>query len=213
MYGPNTNTSGGSIVFYLEIQAAYIRRRSSACATSGAAAIEVRRRLRSGEADGELQARFAGTAWTECDSWYRNEGGRIVTNWPGYMREYEAATAGSTRGLRADRASRRGGRGGARAGGRRTALAPETPKCTHPQRRRDPHQVGTRAGKGEEARARVPVTRRQAHLSHRGHRDLLTIQRAPAKVAGDLAGLIGSGARNGAGGANVALEKSSAYVN
>src|SRR4029079_14825006 len=25
MYGPNTNTSGGSIVFYLEAQAAYIR--------------------------------------------------------------------------------------------------------------------------------------------------------------------------------------------
>ena len=35
--------------------------------------------------------RFAGTAWTQCDSWYRDEHGRIITNWPGYMREYEAA--------------------------------------------------------------------------------------------------------------------------
>ena len=35
-----------------------------------------------------LQARFAGTAWTECDSWYRDKDGRIVANWPGYMREY-----------------------------------------------------------------------------------------------------------------------------
>ena len=34
------------------------------------------------------QARFAGTAWLQCDSWYRNESGRIVTNWPGYQREY-----------------------------------------------------------------------------------------------------------------------------
>jgi hypothetical protein len=23
-----------------------------------------------------------------CNSWYRNESGRIVANWPGYMREY-----------------------------------------------------------------------------------------------------------------------------
>jgi hypothetical protein len=38
--------------------------------------------------DRELQARFAGTAWLECDSWYRDEHGRIVANWPGYMREY-----------------------------------------------------------------------------------------------------------------------------
>ena len=38
--------------------------------------------------DRELQARFAGTAWTGCDSWYRAQNGRIVANWPGYMREY-----------------------------------------------------------------------------------------------------------------------------
>ncbi len=39
--------------------------------------------------DRELQSRFAGTAWTQCDSWYRDEHGRVVTNWPGYMRDYE----------------------------------------------------------------------------------------------------------------------------
>ncbi len=42
--------------------------------------------------DRALQARFAGTAWTQCDSWYRDERGRIVANWPGYMREYLAQT-------------------------------------------------------------------------------------------------------------------------
>src|SRR3712207_8960980 len=41
----------------------------------------------------ELQRRFEGTAWTQCNSWYRDGTGRVVTNWPGYMREYEAATA------------------------------------------------------------------------------------------------------------------------
>jgi len=38
--------------------------------------------------DRELQARFEGTAWLDCDSWYRDQHGRIVTNWPGYMRDY-----------------------------------------------------------------------------------------------------------------------------
>jgi hypothetical protein len=52
-----------------------------------AAAIEVRSEVESAS-DRQLQARFRGTAWTECDSWYRNERGRIVTNWPGYMDEY-----------------------------------------------------------------------------------------------------------------------------
>jgi hypothetical protein len=52
-----------------------------------AGAIEVRAEIEAAS-DRALQARFAGTAWTRCDSWYRDENGRIVTNWPGYMREY-----------------------------------------------------------------------------------------------------------------------------
>jgi cation diffusion facilitator CzcD-associated flavoprotein CzcO len=91
MYGPNTNTSGGSIIFYLEKQAAYIRQALEAVRARGAAAIDVRPEVEAAS-DRALQARFAGTAWTACDSWYRDESGRIVTNWPGYMREYVEAT-------------------------------------------------------------------------------------------------------------------------
>lgn len=87
MYGPNTNTSGGSIVFYEEAQAAYIRQALSELRTRRAAAIEVRREVEAAS-DRELQARFSGTAWTQCDSWYRDRRGRIVANWPGYMSEY-----------------------------------------------------------------------------------------------------------------------------
>jgi cation diffusion facilitator CzcD-associated flavoprotein CzcO len=87
MYGPNTNTSGGSIIFYLETQAAYIRQALRALRDRGAGAIEVRPEVEAAS-DRALQARFAGTAWTQCDSWYRDEEGRIVANWPGYMREY-----------------------------------------------------------------------------------------------------------------------------
>ncbi|MCU0313099.1 MAG: NAD(P)/FAD-dependent oxidoreductase [Solirubrobacteraceae bacterium] len=91
MYGPNTNTSGGSILVYLEAQAAYIRQALALVRERGAAAIEVRPDVEAA-ADRAVQQRFQGTAWTRCDSWYRDESGRIITNWPGYMREYEAAT-------------------------------------------------------------------------------------------------------------------------
>jgi cation diffusion facilitator CzcD-associated flavoprotein CzcO len=92
MYGPNTNTSGGSIIFYLERQAAYIRQALQQLGARGAATIEVRPDVESAS-DHAVQHRFAGTAWTECDSWYRDGEGRIVANWPGYMREYFKQTA------------------------------------------------------------------------------------------------------------------------
>jgi cation diffusion facilitator CzcD-associated flavoprotein CzcO len=91
MYGPNTNTSGGSIIVYLEAQAAYIRQALELVRDRGAAAVDVRREVEA-ESDRLVQQRFAGTAWTRCDSWYRDEQGRIVANWPGYMREYVART-------------------------------------------------------------------------------------------------------------------------
>ncbi len=87
MYGPNTNTSGGSIIVYLEAQAAYLRQALAQLRTRSAGAIEVLGEVEA-VSDRALQARFAGTAWVECDSWYRDENGRIVANWPGYMREY-----------------------------------------------------------------------------------------------------------------------------
>ncbi|MGO9498534.1 MAG: flavin-containing monooxygenase [Solirubrobacteraceae bacterium] len=87
VYGPNTNTSGGSIIAYEEAQARYIRQALSLVRERGARAIEVRREVEAASAR-EVQARFAGTAWTQCNSWYRDETGRIVTNWPGYMDEY-----------------------------------------------------------------------------------------------------------------------------
>ncbi len=90
MYGPNTNTSGGSIIAYLEAQAGYVRQ-AIELQRDRDAALAVRPEVEAAS-DRALQARFAGTAWTACDSWYRDESGRIVTNWPGYMREYIEAT-------------------------------------------------------------------------------------------------------------------------
>lgn len=92
MYGPNTNTSGGSIIVYLEAQARYLRQALQEVCARSAAAIDVRPEAEAAS-DREVQQRFPGTAWTRCDSWYRDETGRVVTNWPGYMREYEQRTA------------------------------------------------------------------------------------------------------------------------
>lgn len=92
MYGPNTNTSGGSILVYLEAQARYIRQAVELRRSSGAAAIEVSEEVER-RSDEALQAKFAGTAWLDCDSWYRADGGRIVTNWPDSMRSYVRKTA------------------------------------------------------------------------------------------------------------------------
>ncbi|MFL5337735.1 MAG: flavin-containing monooxygenase, partial [Geminicoccaceae bacterium] len=91
MYGPNTNTSGGSIIFYLEAQAAYIRQALEHLRTGRFARVEVLAEVEA-ESDRATQERFAGTAWTGCDSWYLDGQGRNVANWPGYMREYLAAT-------------------------------------------------------------------------------------------------------------------------
>jgi cation diffusion facilitator CzcD-associated flavoprotein CzcO len=91
MYGPNTNTSGGSIIVYLEAQAAYARQALEQLRDRAAGAIEVRPEIEAAS-DRVVQGRFAGTAWTQCDSWYRAEDGRIVANWPGYMREYVEQT-------------------------------------------------------------------------------------------------------------------------
>jgi cation diffusion facilitator CzcD-associated flavoprotein CzcO len=87
MYGPNTNTSGGSIIFYAEAQARYIRKALQLAADHGGAGLDVRPEV-AAVSDSRLQAQFEGTAWNSCDSWYRNASGRHVTNWPGYMGEY-----------------------------------------------------------------------------------------------------------------------------
>jgi cation diffusion facilitator CzcD-associated flavoprotein CzcO len=86
VYGPNTNTSGGSIITYEEAQVGYIRQAIELQRDRGGP-LSVRADVEAAF-DRETQGRFAGTAWTACDSWYRDETGRIVTNWPGYMREY-----------------------------------------------------------------------------------------------------------------------------
>jgi cation diffusion facilitator CzcD-associated flavoprotein CzcO len=90
MYGPNTNLGSGSIVYMLERQARYVRQAVSLLA-SGVSTLDVRPEV-ARRYDDEVQHRLAGTAWSGCHSWYRDESGRVINNWPGLVSEYDRRT-------------------------------------------------------------------------------------------------------------------------
>ncbi|MCW2855095.1 MAG: Cyclohexanone monooxygenase [Marmoricola sp.] len=90
VYGPNTNLGGSSIINMMESQSGFIRQLVEVVARGGS--IEVKE---SAEArfDAEIQERLAASVWGGCTNWYRDEAGRVTTNWPGTVREYKARTA------------------------------------------------------------------------------------------------------------------------
>jgi cation diffusion facilitator CzcD-associated flavoprotein CzcO len=90
VYGPNTNLGGSSIINMMESQSAYIRQLVQAVAPGGSIAV---RRESEERFDDEVQRRLADSVWGGCSSWYRDEGGRVTTNWPGMVAEYKARTA------------------------------------------------------------------------------------------------------------------------
>ena len=80
MYGPNTNTGGGSIIYFLEAQARYLAdfvEKLVDVGTPLAVRAEVEKRF-----DDELQDELNSSVWTQCTSWYRTASGRITVNWP-----------------------------------------------------------------------------------------------------------------------------------
>ena len=90
MYGPNTNLGSGSIVYMLERQARFLTQAVKLLA-SGASTLDVRPEV-ARRFDSEVQERLAHTAWSSCRSWYRTENGRVSTNWPGLVSEYNRRT-------------------------------------------------------------------------------------------------------------------------
>jgi cation diffusion facilitator CzcD-associated flavoprotein CzcO len=93
LYGPNTNLGAGSIIYMLEQQIAYSVAALSALSGSGAAYLDLREDVQR-RFSRELQRRLDSTVWQSgCTSWYVNEAGRNVNNWPGFMSEYRRRTA------------------------------------------------------------------------------------------------------------------------
>ncbi|GAB2883169.1 NAD(P)/FAD-dependent oxidoreductase [Myroides odoratimimus subsp. xuanwuensis] len=92
VYGPNTNLGGSSILNMMEAQAGYIVQAVRALAAGRAERLDVRREV-ADAFDAEMQSRLADSVWTSCSSWYREDGGRVTTNWPGLVKEYQQRTA------------------------------------------------------------------------------------------------------------------------
>lgn len=95
IYGPNTNLGSSSIILMMEQQARYIRQITQELARGGpdrqARAFEVRRAVEEAY-DADVQSRLERGVWTSCDSWYRTNSGRVTTNWPGLVHEYQRRT-------------------------------------------------------------------------------------------------------------------------
>jgi cation diffusion facilitator CzcD-associated flavoprotein CzcO len=86
MYGPNTNTGGGSIIYFLETQARYVGAYVDHLARTGAP-LAVRPEVEHAF-DRKVQEKLSGSVWSGCTSWYRQPDGRITTNWPSLGVEY-----------------------------------------------------------------------------------------------------------------------------
>lgn len=88
MYGPNTNTGGGSIIYFLEAQARYLGEYVDHLALAGRP-LSVRPEVEQAY-DERIQQLLSGSVWSQCSSWYRQADGRITTNWPLLGAQYKA---------------------------------------------------------------------------------------------------------------------------
>jgi cation diffusion facilitator CzcD-associated flavoprotein CzcO len=90
MLGPNTGTGHTSTLLYIEPQARYAVACMQAVRSRGLRHLALKAGVMQAHNDA-LQARLAGSVWTQCRSWYRTDSGRITALWPGFTREYVQA--------------------------------------------------------------------------------------------------------------------------
>jgi len=94
-YGPNTNLAhGGSMIFHIECQSRYITQCLMRMREGGHRAMEVRRDVHDAY-NARVDAEHAQMVWTHpgVDTWYRNDGGRIVSVSPWRLVDYWQMTA------------------------------------------------------------------------------------------------------------------------
>jgi len=90
VYGPNTNLGGSSIINMMESQSGFIRQLVEVAAATGSVAVTG---AAADRFDDEVQRRLAASVWGGCSNWYRDQTGRVTTNWPGTVVEYKERTA------------------------------------------------------------------------------------------------------------------------
>jgi hypothetical protein len=92
LYGPNTNN--GSILYMIEHQVDYTMRHLHWMCDEGLAWVDVRPEVMDAYNRELDQALDSVDVWqVSCNNYYRGPSGRIVTQWPHSMTEYETRTA------------------------------------------------------------------------------------------------------------------------
>ena len=92
LYGPNTNLGHNSIIFMIECQANYVISAVKNMAKLNLKTLDLKANKMVEFAD-YLKARLATSVWEkECDSWYKNEAGKVTNNWPDFTYIYKDAT-------------------------------------------------------------------------------------------------------------------------
>ena len=82
LYGPNTNLGSNSIIFMVERQVNYVVRCVDKILSHRLKSLDVNPTVMRAYND-RMQGELAKTVWVaSCDSWYKNEAGKVVNNWP-----------------------------------------------------------------------------------------------------------------------------------
>ncbi|MEZ0168638.1 flavin-containing monooxygenase [Microvirga sp. TS319] len=93
LYGPNTNLGHNSILQMLEAQFNYVLQALAFQRKSNVGATSIREDVFEAY-DRKVQAEIQKSAWAgNCNSWYKTETGRVVNNWSGTVRDYQAVTS------------------------------------------------------------------------------------------------------------------------
>jgi cation diffusion facilitator CzcD-associated flavoprotein CzcO len=92
LYGPNTNLGHNSIIFMIECQVNYVMSCLDRLDEQQAASMNLKPAKMAEYAD-FLKARMETSVFVqECDSWYKNDSGKVTNNWPEFTYVYQEAT-------------------------------------------------------------------------------------------------------------------------
>jgi len=90
MLGPNTATGHTSTLLFIEPAVQHAIACMRTVEQGGHRAIEVRADVQQAH-NAALQQRLGGSVWSQCRSWYRMDGGKVIAIFPGFVREYVQA--------------------------------------------------------------------------------------------------------------------------
>ncbi|GAB3283899.1 flavin-containing monooxygenase [Parahaliea aestuarii] len=82
LYGPNTNLGSNSIIFMVERQVNYAVACIEKLLANGLSSLDINASVMR-DYNVKMQRDLADTVWVaSCDSWYKNDAGKVVNNWP-----------------------------------------------------------------------------------------------------------------------------------